>query len=96
LAKRRLSVGYSFDIGVDVANLLDKVLSVPSPSPSPSPSPPSAPDRMRTHTPKIDGKLAADSAEKTEWEICFHPDPIVYLSCRIRGCNCQHYDLQAS
>jgi len=51
---------------------------------------------MHTHTPKIDGQLAADSAEITESEICSPQDPIVYHSCRFYGCNCQHHDLEAS
>jgi hypothetical protein len=35
------------------------------------------------HTPTIGGKQAADSAGKSESEICSPQDPIVYLSCRI-------------
>jgi len=34
---------------------------------------------------QIDGKRAAASAGKTEWEICSPQDSIVYLSCRIKG-----------
>jgi hypothetical protein len=37
---------------------------------------------MRTHTPTIGGKRAADSAGKSESEISSPQDPIVYLSCR--------------
>jgi len=94
LANRRLKVCESFDVDVEEANLLVKVLLVlcsPSPIPSPSPfrsplpsrSSPSARDRMRTHTPTIDAKRAADSSGKSELEICSPQDPIVYLSCRI-------------
>jgi hypothetical protein len=57
---------------------------------------PSATDLMRTHTPTIGGKRAADSAGKSELEICSPQDPIVYLSCRIYGCNCQYHDYEAS
>jgi len=68
----------------------------PSPSTSPSPSWPSAPDRICTHMHKMDMKLAADSAEKTESEICSPWDSIVYLASRIWGCNGQHHDMEAS
>jgi len=51
---------------------------------------------MRTHTPTIGGKQAVDSTGKSESEICSPQDPIVYLSCRISGCNCQHHGHEAS
>jgi len=51
---------------------------------------------MRTHTPTIGRKRAVDSTGKSESEICSPQDPIVYLSCRISGCNCQHHDREAS
>ena len=62
----------------------------------PLPSSPSAPDRMRTHTPTIGGKRAADPTGKSESEICSPQDLIVYPFCRIQGCNCQHHDHEAS
>ena len=51
---------------------------------------------MRTHPPTIDGKRATDSAGKSEAEICSPQDPIIYLSCKIEGCNCQHDGRKAS
>jgi len=52
--------------------------------------------RMRTHTPIIGGRPAVDTTGKSESKICSPQDPIIYLSCRISGCNCQHHDREAS
>jgi len=51
---------------------------------------------MCTHTPTIGGNCAGDSAGKSELVICSPQDQIVYPSCRISGCNFQHYDHEAS
>jgi len=51
---------------------------------------------MRTHTPTNGGKRAADSAWKSQSEICSPQVPILYLSCRIYGCICPHHDHEAS
>jgi len=52
-------------------------------------SSPLAQDGIRTHTLTTGGKRGADSAGKSELEICFPQDPIVSVFCRIKDCNCQ-------
>jgi hypothetical protein len=42
------------------------------------------------------GKQAVDSTGQFELEIYSPQDLIVYLSCTISGCNCQHHGHEAS
>jgi len=53
-------------------------------------------DRMRAYTPTMNRKSTLDSSQKSELDICFPDDWIIYLSCKIYGYNGRHHENKAS